>query len=171
MLRTKGSRFETPSSFVDMAIHTLLYRGNVIGLLVERADGNVIGVATVARFAIVVDIQVREVGCRGERGRYAVTDAAILAVRPTRSDWYWQMGCRFSVERVSRRGEVTVMALPTISCIDTCVVEAHTGKINGVVTVGAVLVGERRREVVGPFAHADHFVVAIGAGGRWAVKT
>ena len=152
-----------------MAVRALLYRGNVIGLLVDRADGNVIGAATVARFAIVDDIQVREVGCRGERGRYArdgyaMTDTAILTVRPTQSDWNWQMGYRFPEERVSRCGEVTVMALPTISCVDACVVEAHPGKINGVVTVGAVLVGERRREVVGQLAHADHVVVASGAG-------
>ena len=169
LCREKGIQRESARICVDMAVSTLLYRGNVIGLLVERADGNEIGVATVARLAIVVDIQVRKVGCRGERGAYArdghaVTDAAILAVRPTRSDWYWQMGCRFSVECVSRRGEVTVMTLPAIRCVDVGVVEAHPGKINGVVAVGAVLVDERRREVVATFAHADHFVVAIGAG-------
>lgn len=75
------------------------------------------------------------------------------------------MGYRFSEERVSRCGEVTVMALPAISGVDVLVVEAHPGKINGVVTVGAVLVGaERRGEMVGQLAHADIVVVANDAG-------
>ena len=170
----KGIRRESARVFVDMAIHTLLYRGNVIGRLVERADGNVIGVAIVAGFAIVVDIQVREVGGRGERVGYAVTDIAILAVRPTRSDWYWQMGCRFSVERVSCRLVVAIVALPAGICADAGVIEGRAGKENcgigrdscGIVmTVFAVLVDTQiRGKVIRQLAHADDVIVAIGAG-------
>lgn len=125
MLRgQKRGRGEISGGVVTIA--TYIQRRDMIGLLVDRADRDISGIAIMAALTIVAYIRVKEGLRRFERRRGRVTDNAILGCR--------QMICRLSGT------DVTVVTGHTI-VNHTCMVEYCPAKGNRAeVTVRTILV-------------------------------
>ena len=131
---------------------------DVIKLLTNGSGRHIGWIAVVAGFASAGDARMHETLCRFKRISGGVARIAILIRR--------QMGSWFSVECVTRRAEVTIMAGRAVVGIYADVVKRRDRKARmhntqSTVAIGAILDRtERRRKVIKELSNTDHIVVA-----------